>query len=132
MDRRRKRRLVAAGVLTALGLTAAISAVMLGPSSSQTAPAVGEGPTALSQHFERLRALPGNQGMAEEGPGGAADNAFFNRAFPADTISVANMESSRQAFTATTQPALPRGQGPARRLDVYRPEQGALSVRGAP
>jgi hypothetical protein len=103
MDRRRKRRLVVAGVLTALGITAAITAVALGPSSSQTAPAVGEGPTALSQHLAQLaQTLPGNQGMAEEGPGGAADSAFFNRAFPADTISVANMENARQAFTATS------------------------------
>jgi len=103
MHRRRTRRLIAAGVLTALGLVAGITAVVLGPSSSQTAPAVGEGPPALSQHLAQLRqALPPNGGMAEDGPGGAADSAFFNRAFPADTISVANMENARDAFTATS------------------------------
>jgi hypothetical protein len=103
MQRRRVRRLVAAGVLTALGLTAGITAVALGPSSSQSAPAAGEGPQALSQHLAQLRqAVPGNGGMAQEGPAGAADAAFLQRAFPADSISLANMNAARAAFTATS------------------------------
>jgi hypothetical protein len=103
MQRRRVRRLAAAGVLTALGLTAGITAVVLGPSSSQSAPAAGEGPQALSQHLAQLRqAVPGNGGMAQDGPGGAAEAAFLQRAFPADSISLANMNTARAAFTATS------------------------------
>jgi len=59
----------------------------------------GEMPTALGAHLERLKqAVPGNQGMSEEGPSGAADAAFDARAYPAGTISLAKQESARKAW----------------------------------
>jgi hypothetical protein len=67
-------------------------------------------PPALSAHLESLaRTLPGNQGMAEEGPGSAAEDAFMARAYPADTISVAEMNRARAAFVATSKRPFPRG-----------------------
>jgi hypothetical protein len=73
----------------------------------------GEGeayPPALSAHLEALaETLPGNQGMAEEGPASAAEDAFMARAYPADTISVGEMSRARAAFIATSQRPFPRG-----------------------
>ena len=66
------------------------------------AQAEAEFPTALGRHLEALKeALPGNQGMAEDGPSSAAEADFLERAFPADTISVAQMNASRTAFRST-------------------------------
>ena len=78
----------------------------------QEANAEAEFPTALGRHLENLKeALPGNQGMAEEGPSSAAENDFIERAFPADTISVAQMNAARAAFTASRGRPFPRGKG---------------------
>ncbi|MEP6469203.1 MAG: exo-alpha-sialidase [Chloroflexota bacterium] len=67
-------------------------------------------PPALSAHLEALaETLPGNQGMAEEGPASAAEDAFMARAYPADTISVAEMSRARSAFIATSKRPFPRG-----------------------
>jgi len=71
-----------------------------------------EAPAALGRHLEKLKeALPGNQGMAEEGPSGAAEDEFLQRAFPADTISVANMDSARAAFLNAKGRPFPTGKG---------------------
>jgi hypothetical protein len=56
-------------------------------------------------------ALPGNQGMSLEGPGGAADWAYFARAYPSDTISVAQAEAAKAAFTASKGKPFPHGKG---------------------
>jgi hypothetical protein len=67
-------------------------------------------PPALSRHLEELsKTLPGNQGMAEEGPGSAAEAAFMARAYPLDTISVAQMDRARTAFIKATNRPFPRG-----------------------
>jgi len=59
----------------------------------------GEMPTALGRHLERLqRSVPGDAGMSPEGPGSAADAAFEARAYPADTISIAQMDTAKRAF----------------------------------
>jgi Arc-like DNA binding domain len=91
--------------LAALVLVA-VAAIMGGlrgstTSSGQVAGAeVGEMPNALANHLATLRqAMPGNQGMSEEGPGGAADAAFLERAYPDATISVAEMNGAREAFS---------------------------------
>jgi hypothetical protein len=76
------------------------------------AQAEAEFPTALGRHLDALKeALPGNQGMASEGPSSAAEADFLERAFPADTISVAQMDASRSAFAASKGRAFPRGKG---------------------
>ena len=74
--------------------------------------AEAEFPTALGRHIEKLKeAAPGNQGIAEEGPSSAAESAFLKRAFPADTISVAQASAARNAFAASMGRPFPRGKG---------------------
>jgi hypothetical protein len=102
-QRRFRRRLLAAGVLAALVVAAAVSAVFVDSSSPQAAPAGGEGPQALERHLAQLmQAVPGNSGMAQDGPGGAADFAFAQRAYPAASISLANMDVARRSFSQVT------------------------------
>ena len=95
----------------------------------------GEGeayPPALSRHLEELsRLLPGNQGMAEEGPGSAAEAAFMARAYPADTISVAEMDRARTAFIKAKKRAFPRGKPKPGTWGMCWAEPGPVSVRGA-
>jgi hypothetical protein len=73
----------------------------------------GEGeayPPALTAHLEELaKTYPGNEGLAEEGPASAAEAAFVARAYPAETISVGQMDRARTAFIKTKNRALPRG-----------------------
>jgi len=49
--------------------------------------------------------------MAEEGPSSAAEDEFLQRAYPADTISVEQMDAARAAFTATKGRPFPTGKG---------------------
>jgi hypothetical protein len=80
---------------------AAIAGVTLSGSGASEARGEAELPTALGQHLEKLReAVPGNQGMANEGPASAAESAFLERAYPADTISLAAAAGARAAFAA--------------------------------
>lgn len=91
---------IAAGVLTSAMIVGFSAFVLNG--AAPAAPAVeSEGmPTALAGHLAKLKqALPGNGGMSSEGPGGAADAAFFERAYPDTTISIAEMNGAREAFT---------------------------------
>lgn len=84
----------------------------------------GEGPTALSAHLERRRqALPGNSGMALEGPGGAAQAEFLERAYPAQTISVDQLDESMQAYGAAEQRALPAGRAKQNRWTPVGPSR---------
>ncbi|UCC64117.1 MAG: exo-alpha-sialidase, partial [Anaerolineae bacterium] len=72
----------------------------------------GEMPPALGQHLEKLReAIPGNGGESEEGPASAAEAEFVSRAYPNGTISVAQMDAARQAFTNIKGRPFPRGKG---------------------
>ena len=66
----------------------------------------GELPSGVAQ---RLEATPeGGQG---EGPGSMADAAFLERAYPDNTISVADMNAARTAFAATSGRTFPKGKG---------------------
>ncbi len=114
MTRRRK---VAA--ITAATATVAAAAVMAvagtpgdGAALTVRASAAGESATPfLSARLARhIRAAPG-EGTNEEGPGGPAEQAFAARAYPADTISVAEMDGARAAFSAATKRPFPRGKG---------------------
>ncbi len=73
----------------------------------------GEGeafPPALSEHLEELaRTYPGNEGLEEEGPASAAEADFIARAYPAETISVGQMDRARAAFTKTKNKPFPQG-----------------------
>ncbi len=67
-----------------------------------------EYPTALGKHLEKLKeAVP----ETEEGPGSAAGAAFQERAYPADTISVAQMNGAASAFESVKGRPFPAGKG---------------------
>jgi hypothetical protein len=90
------------GVGVVASAMVAVFAAFVLNGASTAAPAVeNEGmPTALAGHLAKLKqAVPGNGGMSAEGPGGAADAAFQARAYPDTTISVAEMNGAREAFT---------------------------------
>jgi hypothetical protein len=105
--------LAAAGVLAAIAIAGA--AFIPGGGGSSAAPPLeleGEMPTALAQHLAKFKqALPGYQGMSEEGPGSAADAAFAQRAYPDSTISLADVARSRAAFAASNGRDAPKGKG---------------------
>jgi hypothetical protein len=103
---------LAAGVLV-VALAAAGAAMVIRAGSSAAEPeAQEELPSALAGHLEKLReAVPGNEGMAEEGPGSAAEAEFVERAYPADTISVGEMAAARAAFVAAEGRPFPNGKG---------------------
>src|SRR5690242_2235151 len=58
-------------------------------------------PPALARHLEkRFETIPGNGGESANGPGGAGDQAFMNRAFPDSDIPVERINAARAAFSA--------------------------------
>jgi hypothetical protein len=66
------------------------------------------GEAGLPPALEKLReAVPGT----EEGPASAAEAAFQERAYPADTISVAQMNGAASAFESLTGRPFPAGKG---------------------
>jgi Arc-like DNA binding domain len=100
-----------AGVLAAT-LIVGFSAFVLN-GAAPAGPAVeAEMPGALAAHMAELKqAVPGNQGMSNDGPGGAADAAYAQRAFPDTTISLAEMAGARAAFAASKGRAFETGKG---------------------
>jgi hypothetical protein len=115
MRRRTVRRWSIAAGVVASGSVAVVLAFALN-GSAPAAPAVEtEGmPTALAGHLARLQALPGNGGMAAEGPGAAADSEFRNLAYPDTTVSVAEMNGAREAFTDVAGVPYRAGEGDGR------------------
>ncbi len=113
MTRRRKQGLAALAVALLVAAAIVAAVVRLGSSKAEEREA-GEGdvPTALGEHLEKLReAVPGNQGMANEGPASAAESAFLERAYPDDTIALTDVAAARAAFTSTKGRPFPRGKG---------------------
>jgi hypothetical protein len=113
MSRRRRQLLagLAAGVLV---ISTALVAVHLAgaPAPAREVEGESELPPALAQRLERLKqALPGNEGMSLEGPGSAAEAEFRERAYPADTIRVAQVNASRSAAGRTFARPFPSGRG---------------------
>ncbi len=103
--------------VAALVLVAA-TALAVGVLRSSSGPAkeqrFGEGelPTALGNHLANLaKATPDNPGLEEEGPSSAAESAFLERAYPADTISVQQMQGVRAAVAAAKGRPFPGGKG---------------------
>jgi hypothetical protein len=81
------------------------------PEGEGAGEAAGEAeyPDALGAFLEQQReATPGD--ITEEGPASAATAAFEERAYPADTISVAQMNAAAAAFSAADR-KLPTGKG---------------------
>jgi len=78
----------------------------------EEASAEPEFPAALGRHLERLReASPGTIKEEREGPWSAAEAEFIARAYPADTISVAQMDAARAAFSNAKGRPFPKGKG---------------------
>ncbi|HET8651694.1 MAG TPA: sialidase family protein [Gaiellaceae bacterium] len=91
---------MAAGVL-ASAMIVGFSALVLDGASPGEPEVEAEMPNALAAHLADLKeAVPGNEGMSPEGPGGAAAAAFDQRAYPDTTISLGEMERARDAFAA--------------------------------
>jgi hypothetical protein len=108
-------RILAALLLLAIGAAAFLSLgkpLMARFESGEAEAAEAEMPTALAKHMEKLmEAIPGTLGEAGEGPGSAAESEFMARAYPADTISVANMDAARAAFSNAKGRPFPTGKG---------------------
>jgi hypothetical protein len=101
---RRHRHGFAALAVALLVAAAVVAGVVASGSSVAKGGEVGEleFPTALAGHLDKLReAVPGNQGMAGEGPAGAAEAAFLQRAYPDNTIALTDLAAARAAFTAS-------------------------------
>ena len=97
---RRLRQSVIATAAGALVVTVGVVGINSGGTAAPAVPSGREGvPGSLGQHLDELKqAVPGDAGMSEEGPGAAAEAAFMERAYPADTISVRKVDSSKQTF----------------------------------
>jgi hypothetical protein len=111
---RRRRQLlagIAAGILAVSTGVVATNWSGIGAEGYE-AEAAEEMPGALGRHLEELReAIPGQQGMAEEGPGSGADAEFAERAYPGDTISVAQMNRARGSYSTARARPFPKGKG---------------------
>ena len=109
MTRRRRRALIAAGV--ALVLVAAGGLVAFAPWEEDEGTGAGEFPTALGKHIEKLiESIPGREGFAE-GPSSGYDAAYLARAYPSNTITVAQSQSATQAALTADLRDFPAGKG---------------------
>ncbi|MCZ7423025.1 sialidase family protein [Verrucosispora sp. WMMA2121] len=101
MKRRRRHLLVGLAVGALVASTGLVGIHYAGAEVPTPVAVGGEMPNALGAHLERLRrAVPGDSGMSPDGPGGAAQQAFLERAYPADAITIAQLDRSKAAFTA--------------------------------
>ncbi len=109
---RRRRQYLAGIAIGVLAITTGVVAIHLSGSATPQAAVRGGGemPTALDRHLEQLmQTIPGNQGMSLEGPGSAAGQAYMERAFPADAISVAQMDQAKTGFSRAFARPFPTG-----------------------
>jgi hypothetical protein len=99
-------------VVLALAAAFAAGGLLTRDGSITQASEEGEFPTALAGHLDKLRqAVPGNQGMAEEGPASGAEAAFLQRAYPAETITLQAAAAARASFSASKGRPFPSGKG---------------------
>ncbi|MFU8850320.1 exo-alpha-sialidase [Micromonospora sp. SL1-18] len=109
---RRRRQLLAGIVVAVLAISSGVVATYWAGESEEYEVEAEEMPGALGRHLEKLReAIPGQQGMSEEGPGSGADAAFAERAYPAETITVAQMNRARSSFSSAKGRPFPKGKG---------------------
>src|SRR5262245_39074271 len=100
---RRRRLAIISGILALLLVVASVGYVWYEHEMEEAEKAEPEFPPALGRHLERLKeAVPGNGGESQEGPWSGAEAEFLARAYPGDTISIAQMEAARTAFTNAT------------------------------
>ncbi len=97
-------------LLTVVSIVAA-SFVFLSREAAGEKASEPEFPVALGKHIEQIsKAVPGLD-PSREGPTSAAEDEFMARAYPADTISVANMDAARTAFSNSAGRPFPTGKG---------------------
>ena len=112
MTRRQRRRAAIGAILVAVVAIVAVGGLLSGGSGTSQAREEGEFPSALAGHLDQLRqTVPGNQGMAEDGPASGAEAAFLERAYPAETISLQAAAAARAAFSASKGRPFPAGKG---------------------
>jgi hypothetical protein len=108
-------RVIAAILLLAIGAAAFLSAgspPQARRTIEQTEAGEHEFPAALGKHLDELsKTIPGTGGEPSEGRSAAAEDAFMQRAYPNDTISVAQMAAARQAFIDIKGHPFPSGRG---------------------
>ena len=113
MTRARSTRPALVGLLVVVlaAVAALVAAATRGGDGAPTARIIrGEEPTALARHLETLAATRPEY-MEKEGPASAAEEAFMQRAYPEDTISVAQMNAARAAFDESKSRRFHGGQG---------------------
>ena len=113
MTRARSTRPALVGLLVVVlaAVAALVAAATRGGDGAPTARIIrGEEPTALARHLETLAATRPDY-MENEGPASAAEEAFMQRAYPEDTISVAQMNAARAAFDESKSRQFHGGQG---------------------
>src|SRR5262245_9856807 len=106
MSRKRRQILVSAAAAVLLVLAGLVVVNLSGDREGEAESGEGDLPPLISRHLE---ALPENGGL--EGPSGSADQAFRERAYPADTIAVAQVDASKTAFTVANGRPFPHGKG---------------------
>ena len=117
----RRRRQYLAGLVVALlavtiGIVGLNNAGSASPGGRATTASDGELTPALENRIAKLKkATPGNDGMAPEGPGSAADAEFAERAYPADTIKVSQMDAAKKAVDRAENRPFLAGKGEARK-----------------
>lgn len=105
-------KLMAAVAVLLAGTTAALFLISEWDKERAEQAAEGGMPTALAHHLEQLKqALPGTGGESSEGPGSAAELAFFQRAFPDADIPLARIEGARAAARTLRGKGFPTGKG---------------------
>jgi hypothetical protein len=113
MTRARSTRPALVGLLVVVSAAAAVLAAvaMRGSGGAPAARIIsGEEPTALARHLETLSTLtPGLE--QEEGPASGAEAAFMERAYPSETISVAQVGAAREAFQEAQGRPFTKGKG---------------------
>jgi hypothetical protein len=115
--KRRPRQLsIGLAVIALLATTGAAGIHFAGADVPVPVAAGGEMPAALGAHNQKLlQAVPGNDGMAPDGPGVAAQQEFLERAYPAAAISVEQMDRSKAAYAAAEKRAVGALRGTAAR-----------------
>ena len=66
---------------------------------------------ALERHLERLRPIPGNGGENPEGPGGGELEKFLALAYPAEDITLAQIETAQADAARLHGKPFPTGKG---------------------
>ena len=87
-------------------------------------------PRALAAHVDRFKALPSQGGLG--GPGSAAEENFFARAFPDNDIPLERLDAARAAVEAAVGKGFPTGKGRPGTWVTIGPSNAIYPVLRAP